>query len=392
MQIKKIDAVNFIMVLAFTPFATLTLFFSFLKSSRISIFLYSLFVALISYSYKPYAGYDKTRHYEMYNYVKTLSFTDFWGYVTSFSPDFLFYLLLHFAGKLGISFHHVVFLCTFVTIFLIFFVLNEWKCKVGMNRFWNVIMSIMVLCSVYYLDVFSGIRFYLAASFFLYGLHLLSKGKVFSIFFLFLSAITHFSIILVLPLCLFCYSYKFINFSYLKIAIVLSLGLSFLLPYSVQLFSGFGGALGYKIQAYLFVESQVVESVGFARKLFDFINIFWFYVLNIYCLFFLKKNKSMYCYIMVVTLCLSNVFILFPDVFTRYALLVRVFLILFIFDRFLDVHGSVKVLFLCLLLSSTLSQVLVIFPSLWEASFGNLENSVSFIRLIQMPYTFEDIK
>lgn len=392
MHIKKIDAINLIMVLAFTPISILTLFFSFLKNSKMSVFLYSLFLALLSYSYKPYVEYDKTRHYEMYNYVKTLSFNDFWGYVTSFSPDFLFYLFLHLGGKLGISFHHIVFLCTFVTILLIFSILNEEKRKITTNLFNNVVMSIIVICSVYYLDVLSGIRFYLAASFFLYGLHLLSKGNIFSLVFLVLSIITHFAIILVLPLCLFCYWYKFVNFYFLKLAIIVSLCLSFLVPSGVQFLGGLGGALGYKIQAYLLIETQIVESATLSRKIFDFVNIFWFYVLNIYSLFFLKRNNSMYCCMMLITLCLSNVFILFPEVFTRYALLVRVFLVLFLLERFSSTYGRVHILFLITLLLSTVSQIVVIFPSLWDALFGNLENSVSFIRLIQMPYGFEDIR
>lgn len=394
MRIRKIDVINSLMVTCFTPISIFTLFLSILKNSKLSVFLLSLFMALISYSYKPYLGYDKTRHFGLYEYIQPLSFYDFWSYIALFSPDFFFYLVLYCGGKIGLSFHHVVFLCTFVTTFLIFSVVNDEKRKMSGNIFNNIAVSILMLCSIYYLDVLSGMRFYLAAAFFIYGLHLLSHRKILSAFvFLIFSIITHFSILLVTPLYFLYFFTREISLGAVKFLIILSLLLSLLSSYYMAFFSsfGFGGALDHKMQAYLTYGDTIVQEHSFARKIFDFTNIVWFYILNIACIFSLKKYKGFYFKMMVVTLCVANIFIAFPSVFTRYALLVRVFLVLFLIENFFNTTYKIKYLFIVLLILSTISQIIVIAHPLLDALFPNLESIFFIFRLINEPYSFEDI-
>lgn len=395
MKIKKIDALNFLLILGVTPISIFTIFLSILKNSRFSVFLYALLISLISYSYKPFFGYDKTRHFMLYEYVKTLDFSSFTAYIFSFSPDFLFYSLLYFGGKVGLSFHHIVATCTFITIYLMMNILqNNIKnyLDVKTSTFSMFIVSLLCVCSIYYLDVLSGIRFYLAASFFLFALHINNKYKLFSLIFLFLSIATHYSLLLVLPLYFFVNYLQKINIFFLKMSMLLTLILSQFSSQYLDLAEKLGltGALANKAQSYL-SEGELNETSSM-RVLFDIANIAWFYLLELYLIFTKHIKYSNYFFIIMVLLVVNNLFILIPEIYTRYALLIRFLLVIFLIQNLKIIDFRIILIFCLLLILSMLVQILVIYPSLLETLYPKPENITLFIRLIISPYQLTDLR
>lgn len=395
-KIKKIDIITIILLVGFTPFSLCTIFFSLLKNSKLSIIIFSILVSWVSYSYKPFKEYDKTRHFEFFNYVQNMDFNEFWQYTMSISPDFVFYTIMYLFNQLGLSFHQFVFFITLITTTLILLVLHKKKSKINFcSYFMSFIGLVLTVFSLYYLDLFSGMRFYLSTSFFVLALSLKEDGKQYlSYFLIFVSLITHFGIFIIFTVY-FLYNFvKYINFNYLKAILILTLLLSLFSENYLSIVGklGFSGVLNNKIHAYLGQKEVLDVTITQGRIIFNFLNTFWLYVLNLYIVFFSRRSNSNYFYMVIIALAITNLFIPFIEIFTRYALVVKILMSIYIFDSFRSINKILIIIFAILFFSSTIGHILVISSNLIEIFIPNIENMALPIRLITEPYKYEDIR
>jgi hypothetical protein len=303
----------------------------------------TLLISLTSYLFKPTHEMDKFRHFETYEILGDLNIKNYFSVVFDDGFDFLFRLCLFIGSHSSLSFHIVVFVLTFITVWLIVKSFRGiYKDIVGNIE--NIHFSIFIYLVISFVDLFSGIRFMLAAAFLISALHQYWTKRIDSIFWLklSLSVFTHFSlIIMIIPLIL-DWIFKFFGFTNVKKYFWISFSV-FLIPKSylmtILISSGISEFLSLESKVDFYINEIGLEiNNSFSQVIIDQVNILWLPVVMIIILN--QRNHSKLENYLIFLIITSLIFFSFKIVFFRYLLLVKLISCIYLFSTKLNKINS----------------------------------------------------
>lgn len=339
MRFQKGTLEQFVIFLI-SPFLSIPLLvYNLRRESKLSLVLTSLFFGILSFLYIPHFSNDKTRYLERVEIYKNLNFNQFSAYLISLNKsDFIFDTCLYFFSIYNININ-LFFLATTAFTFFTFFTVSK---KIVWNNSSSGIsfnVFLILLFTVSLPGVFSGVRFFLAGSFFLWAVYysLFQKKFFLGLLLLVISISTHFSLLFFTPGILFCKYFNKINGYYIFL-----LSLPFLLlPESV--FEGVLGSISfsesYEGKIELYTEDEDILASGFKRNfantLMYIIKIAWIYLAFFYLAFNKKYDKNALItklvFILFTTVNLTHAF---PTIFSRYAAFLKVFFVIFLINEY----------------------------------------------------------
>lgn len=303
------------------------------QEKKYSFVFIAILFGLVSYLYVPHVLDDKSRYISLYYSFLNSSFSDFVIYVKSGRPDFVFHFLIFLFAKLNISFQVLFLLLTTCTVSGFYFVYSKIINNTYTSRKLFVLSVLLMLLSLSLPDLFSGVRFYFAASIVVLSIYYNYSGKlVFSFLLAGIACLIHFSslifllVLFVMPLIRskskLCRYFFFFSLLFLFLS-------KDSLSSIISFMSYFGESYSNKGAVYLenndFIESGI-EAGGTNTLLVYVASNIWSWFALLYLLFIVRVNTLRnYLYIIFATV---NIFYVFPTIFIRYALVVR---ILFVF-------------------------------------------------------------
>lgn len=378
---KRVDLLN-IMLFVASPFLAIpSILYGVTQKSKFSLWLLIFTLGLVSYYYIPNFSDDKARYFEIYADFSNVSFIEMLTFFFISSQDFILQSLFYIASQLEIPAQLVFGVVTVITLSLIFKIYYDIldKSKIVSNKD-SLLSLFLLILSISYLDLFSGIRFVFATAFIGYayyqGLILQNQRKAY--LYLGLACFTHFSTLT------FIIGYFILRLSankdyFFRIAFVLSLTF-LLLPkgFLVDAFSsvGFSGALEEKGKAYIVEEDFIQSGINngtFGSMVVHYVSILWLFSAYLYLLVTLKRLGP-WRNIALFTATLINIFYSVPTIFFRYALIFKlVFTFLLIWELFKYKKTKYVYLFIGIFIMVNITQIIVTRNNL-EKSFINSDN------------------
>lgn len=147
--------------------------------------LFALFLILLPISGLRIVGTDYPNYQNIYSSTNSVNEAYF-----GIEPGFL--LINKILQYLGFSFEFVVFIFSFITIYLVFRAILDYSGKI------NISLALFAYVSLYYLPGFNMIRMYLAASIVLYSFKYFSQEKLFRFYLILtLCIFVHYSVVIV---------------------------------------------------------------------------------------------------------------------------------------------------------------------------------------------------
>tara|TARA_B100000700_G_scaffold331157_1_gene461888 strand:+ start:6537 stop:7724 length:1188 start_codon:yes stop_codon:yes gene_type:complete len=302
-----------------------------------AVFVISFLFAIFSMRYVPFFSDDKARYIERSEAFSEYSFVDYVAYLReTLRPDYLFDFLNFILSVSGVNVRYFFFLITFCTIFsiLLFFKKSLRVLAAANFRFSNLIFVFIIL-SISLPGLFSGLRFMLAGSFFVWFIYFLfinkSVGK--AAFFAFITISTHFSYSYLLVMLGLAYWVSSIGL--LKALLVISFGF-YLIPVSllVSILGGVALPDGYyhKFSSYTELDRDVSKNA----IILSHVRSIWFYFASLYLVF--DKDKSNKILLSVLLLLISSVNFVssIPVAFYRYIGFVKVLFLLYFLSKFVS--------------------------------------------------------
>lgn len=390
----KLDFLTIVIYLISPILAIPTILLSLFKRTRYSIVNYSLLVSYISFCFIPESQWDKVRHIEFYEYVKNMSISEFFIYNFTESPDFIFRFLLYLGGTLGVRVHFVFFIVTFIIIYLILKIYDDFlkEQQIEKKHLWLLIP--LFLLSFSYIDIISGFRYALAASFTMYGIYfgLVKKKQFRGIIFIILGIFTHFSVLLFALLYLIYPLISKISILSTKILLLVSF-LFVLVPQETFLqiatSLGLGGALETKASIYLNNDNFELAS-SFAATFIRFFDIVWIYIIT-FIILLKKQTNNTYYRLLVWSLIATNTFVSFPIIYNRYALFLKFLIVLYFADRLVrEQQNKILILFIWLFLVVALNQFIVMRNGYFDILF-NSEKWIFWYQIFENKFSSSDI-
>lgn len=334
--ITKNTILSFILFLISPLLSLPAIAYGFMRKNSKSLLFIAFFIGILSYLYIPVETNDKSRYLSLYLYFRTQP--SFSLYIIEHSRhDFLYHFIIYVFARLNISVGFIFFFCTsisFLNIFLAF--CRYFRNQLSSNKvFIGGIVILIVSLSLP--SVFSGVRFFLASSFFIRALFGNEK-KTEQYFCYLFSILIHFSF-LYLILSVFLY-YLFQKTNYAKYIFILSfvfvLMPSSMYDYLFSAISVLGGGFKDKSQQYLYGEDFLtggLEDGSFAAKFKFYYASIWVFCAYIYvlCTQNMKSQIRTYLYLL---FAIINVFYGSPTVFNRYMTLARLCFVFLIVEDF----------------------------------------------------------
>ncbi|WP_312697184.1 EpsG family protein [Sphingobacterium mizutaii] len=318
-----------------------------------------IIVGLIGFLYVPSLPNDKARYYERYEIYDSLSFDGFVDFIIQLKkPDFIFDFGIYLFSRFNIPFEFFFFFLSCICIILPLKIINELIQigKVKMNYSYLSIVSILVI-SFSLPGLYSGARFTLGLTVFVYGLikFLIFQKRKSGLLIILLSTQIHFSLLFLCP-SLLLFNNKILEKLPFRALFIISF-IFFLIPSSVitQLFGflSFSESLSNKTTLY-------TEGTDFVSQNFDsnegsyamfIIRGLWYYFMIITLLIFGKKLifndvSAVFVKLLYFLIFLSNLTYGFPTIFTRYILVVKLVLTIFLIYLYVYQKSSlVKTIF-----------------------------------------------
>lgn len=286
-----------IVIFIATPLLSLPLIFLQLrKKDQWGSVLLSLLLGVVAYNYIPSISNDKAKYYERYETFQDYTLSQFTEFLVSIKkPDFIFDFIIFFFSNLGIPLDFAFFVLTFLSVFTIFKIVNTIINKSTVAQYDYLFVSLMTLFSFSLPSLFSGLRFTLGATVFMYGVfQLLFKGNIrWGVIYLIVAAQIHFSLLFFLPavLCVELDKRKMINY---RILFLISF-VFFLIPASFtgQLLSLLSISESLEAKTSVYVGSDDFVSQNFDSNQSSvavyLLRTMWYYVMLAYLLIFHKK-------------------------------------------------------------------------------------------------------
>ena len=385
---------NGLLFLAYPFLAIPGIIRSLANNSKASVILYSLLVSFISFLFRPTLEMDKSRHMYFYDICKNLPFAGFIQLNFQDSPDFIFRLAMYIAATLSIRVHLIFFVVTFFSVYLVFLVYKKYVDNLNINIGWLVLL--LFITSISYIDILSGMRYTLATAFAFYGYHqgMFNNNRKLGMFWLIFAVFTHFSTIL------FAIAYAAmpllskLSFNFLRGCLAFTL-LFLIVPqdFILDLFKsiGLGGALNEKVDAYLDVGGEAIQKT-FAQNFIDFFNILWVYVLNAYFIF-KKRSLSRVSILIISLLIVTNLFISFPIIYNRYALFIKMVLVMYLLNEHIKLENfRLTKIFVSIFVIICINQIIILRPSLIEIFTPGIFNWNLFYQLGENNFNLNDLQ
>src|SRR5690554_1572026 len=302
-----------------------------------AVFVVSFLFAILSMRYVPSFSNDKARYIERSETFSEYSFGDYVGYLReTLRPDYLFDFLNFTLSVSGVNVRYFFFLITFCTIFsvLLFFKKSLRVLAAPNFRFSNLIFIFFVL-SISLPGLFSGLRFMLAGSFFVWFIYFSyidrCVGK--AAFFAFIALSTHFSYSYLLVMLGLAYWVS--NIGVLRALLVVSFGF-YLIPVSLlaSIFGWLSLSDGYHHKLSLYTELD--RDVSKNAIILSHVRNIWFYFAVLYLVF--DKDKSNKIFLSVLLLLFSSVNFVnsIPVAFYRYIGFAKVIFLLYLLSKFVS--------------------------------------------------------
>lgn len=314
-----------------------------------NLYLLATLIGVVSYLFVPLETNDKAVYYSYYDNFKTIDFSSFIDFLT-FNPDFIFYGLIYLFAKLNIKIELLFLVLTSFTtsIYLWFFIKFKFKQVVSGQIYLMFVLGVLFSLS---LDtLLSGIRFNLAIALIIISFQkLFFEKKVFiGYLFLLLSVFTHFSFAVFIPFVLLLNLFK--NKTLLFKMMFLGSFIFLLIPKNVLIssipFLDTLEVLENKGNVYLNGEedflSNNLKNGNTNNFVVFFISTLWVY-LSYFYLFFTFRQKNIIRNIIFIIFSISNFFYQFPTIYTRYLLVLKIFILINIYLDFTNKKISFNV-------------------------------------------------
>jgi hypothetical protein len=382
------------LIFVLSPFLSIPFIFVQLKrgNEKLMTFLLSIMIGLLSFLFVPISGFDKTAYIKRYLLFKEYNFAQLKDYfIFGLKPDYIFDTIIYLFAKSNISFHFLFFFLTTLTVYSVFRFVQKTNEKLLSQRFkYNILFALFVLFSFSLPGLFSGIRFILAGSAFIWAVYYLfiDKVRLKGILFFAIAILTHFSFAFFIPPVLLLFFYPKV----LSSKIILLSSLAFLLiPKELlgDLFSYFELSESYanKTEAYLTSEREVSANA----QILTYLRSLWVYFSYLFILVLNKdKNNKLYL-IFVVLLSFINITYSIPIVFNRYLIVPQFLLVAYLI--YSKLNGSIKniyfYLYFTFMMISTAIDLYVLRPSIF-ASY-QLIDMLTIVQVLSNKFTIYDI-
>lgn len=285
--------------------------------------LASLFFFLLSYLYIPSDGGDKSYYIKLYYYFSTIEFSEGVLYIKDKLDDFTLYFLLLIFSQLGIS-HSLFFgLITGTTVCILFVIFYNSIVEFKVSKFSTIFFFFILICSISLPAFFSGIRFYFALSFLVFGFYQLFKenNTMFGLFSMIFATTIHYSITaLVIPSIIFILLRRNLNllkFSYLASLPLIASPEVILSLLSYLPFQDFDPRYIFKVISYTGAKEFVVTNSGHA--IYIFFGKLWYFLISLYVIFNIRRNQNQWFAPLLIMMTISNLVFSFPWIFNRFS-------------------------------------------------------------------------
>ncbi|ELR68648.1 hypothetical protein C900_00159 [Fulvivirga imtechensis AK7] len=303
--------------------------FGLIKRYKLALILLGLSFALISYQIIPRSTSDLAQHYKLFEAFTKMSFDEFLIYLQK-RPDFLFYYSLFFFSKTGLSPQWFTAAITYITVNNILRVYHFQFKKSSTSVY--IFGIIILLLSIQWSLLFSGLRNYLAFSFVVLAIYngIILK-KRFSFWWIILGCMIHYSSIVFIPIYWLLVKNRNKK-NTCKAFFLLSIPFVFLskdmLLQFIQLFP-LPESLVFKMNWYLGKDDIIQEAIkaSFAARISFFLQFLWVYFAYVYLLLTIRRTSYLRNIIYTIFF-LLNIFFAAPDPFNRFCYVARIFFLL----------------------------------------------------------------
>lgn len=375
-KFKQTSLFNILLFL-FSPLLSLPfLFLGIYKQNKVSLILLLVFAALITYQLVPGESKDLYQFYRFYNHSLNFSFSEFIDVLFN-KPDFVVYTGIYIFACLGLSGQLLFSIFTFITLYLIYNVYYKFVQDKNISSSFYLLGIIIIFMSFELLGLYSGIRNLLGAAITINAFYIghFEKRKLVGFLLLLLAILTHFSMVLFVPIYLFGViwplSRKFglsiylISFFFLFISKQNLFDFAMLLPLPES--------YGAKLEPYLlgldFLEKGFVESKSV--KVSFLIRISWIYFAHAYILLTYNR-KSPYRFIVILLLCLLNFFSMTSDILIRLTYFIQPMFIYLMFYEFKYKYNKWLIVFFFLLIIPSFIVNLLVYREYFIDSLFNI--------------------
>jgi hypothetical protein len=357
------------------PFVIIDVF----HNRKNSLLILTLFFAVLSYAYIPNFSNDRVRYLEFYQGVKDLNFETFLNLGLEGRADFVLYVFIYLLAHVGMSFHVIVTIITFITVGVILLTIklffNYYKVS-DLNQFYGIILFILAIS---YTDLFSGIRFYFSTAFVLLSVYYFLAEKKYNraIFIMLISVFIHFSALIYFVVIgiyfLLNNKPKMLKWFFILSFLFLFFDLSFITE-KLDL-SLFGQAVDLKKTAYLLDEDFVENGIQ-ENKSILYISIVSRMSYYLFCAYLLVTNTKISALRNFIFVLIASMNLLYsqPTIFLRYLLALKLFaLILVVLEATKQSHLKYVFSLVFLFLLGLLTNIVVMREIIAESYF-NIEN------------------
>lgn len=295
------------------------------KRDNSVLILVALFFGYLSFLYIPSISNDKAEYYSRYAKYLDYDFGDLINYLKAVSrPDFVFEFIIYFFARLNINIQLMFFFLTSFTVYSIFAFVKEVVNKyVNGNFYFTIFTTLLIIFSLSFSGLLSGIRFYFATGIFIWSIYFLffqiniRRGVLLFILTLF----THFSFAFFIPAIILVYLFP----ANLNPKIVLGFSLLFLFLPKDFLGSIFGflqmpESYSNKADSYMNVEQVTSEN----SLILNFLRNLWLYFAYFYLLFFNKNSNNKALLVLMIFLSFVNITYSVPLIFNRYTVVLKI--------------------------------------------------------------------
>ena len=382
------------LIFVLSPFLSIPFIFVQLKrgNEKLVTLLLSVLIGLLSFLFIPSSGYDKTVYINRYLLFKDYNFAQLKDYfIFGLKPDYIFDSVIYLFAKSNLSFHFLFFFLTTLTVYSVFRFAQKTNEKLLNQPFkYNILFASFVLFSFSLEGLFSGIRFILAGSAFIWAVYYLfiDRIRLKGLLFFAIAILTHFSFAFFIPPVLLLFFYPKV----LNPKIVLLISLVFLLipkEFLGDLFSYLELSESYanKTEAYLTKEREVTANA----QILIYLRNVWVYFSYLFVLVLNKdKNNKLYL-IFVVFLSFINITYSIPIVFNRYLIVLKFLLVAYLI--YSKLNGSIKniyfYLYFIFMMISIAIDLYLIRPSIF-ASY-QLIDMMTIVQVLSNKFTIYDI-
>lgn len=365
------------------------------NKNKTSVFLFVGIISIVSFLYTPSLTSDKAYYYDLYESFTGMSFDAFYNFLINEKADFIFYFLIFFFSLFKVPLQFLFLILTFITVGLWYNVFLKLANLYSIsNKKIYFILFLLILFSFSPPDLFSGVRFYLAASFTFYGFasFLISKRHLKGFIFILLGGLTHFSCFVFLPAYVLLLIKPDQHRLYFVIFLISFIFLFIPREYLLEKSNLFSLTELYenKATSYLGEEDFVEKSLNignFNNALMFFFKTLWVYLAYYYLIIF-KKHNSIVKNAFFLVLALSNVFFAAPTIYHRFLILaLGLFVLLIIRDTFSGIKNTKFIYILLIILG------LNFFGNIY-AMKGNFEKGINDIHSLTLITIFfkSDVK